>query len=216
MDIGVRQKGWIGIGLVLGMLGVACPSGAAAQDAEGRVKAYVERMAGATPTSTVQRRLEQYEPLIEYFTGLSFTRPGVTVNAAFVRALIAAESGGVRTAVSDKGAIGLMQILPSTAHRAARDLYETGYDFRYVDETRLRDLKAEDLEDPAINVLIGCYLIDRYNGQYGNDLSKTVSAWNAGPRAVDRHDGAPPYVETLELIGRVNAYYLYYERRGGG
>jgi len=43
-----------------------------------------------------------------------------------------------------------------------------------------------------------------------------VSAWNAGPQAVARYQGTPPYRETLELIGRVNAYYVYYNRRQGG
>ena len=209
------HKHWVGIGLLLllGMLGAASPEGVCAQAIDARVQAYVERMAHEVPDPAMQRRLEQYEPLIRYFTGLSFTRPGVTVNAAFVRALISAESGGMRTAVSDKGAVGLMQILPSTGREAAQVLYRTGYDFRYVDERRLRTLTADDLKTPAINLLIGCYLLDRYNRQFGNDLAKTVSAWNAGPNAVDRHGGTPPFIETLELIGRVNAYYVYYGRR---
>lgn len=204
----------MGIGLVVALLGSLPVSETRAQQTDLRVRAHVERMAREVPTSTVQRRLDRYESLIRYFTGLSFTRSGVTVNAAFVRALISAESAGVPTAVSDKGAVGLMQILPSTARRAARVLYETGYDFQYVDEARLRSLTAEDLKTPAINLLVGCYLLDRYNRRYGNDLAKTVGAWNAGPRAVELHGGAPPYGETLELIGRVNAYYVYYARRG--
>jgi len=184
-----------------------------AQQMDRRVRLQVDRMAREVPGSVTQRRVAQYEPLIQYFTGLAYTRRGVTVNASFVRALISAESAGVATVVSHKGAIGLMQILPTTARPAARALYETGYDFRYVDESRLKAITAADLKTPAINLLIGCYLLDRYNGQYGNSLVKTVSAWNAGPRSVDRHGGAPPYRETLELIGRVNAYYVYYNRK---
>jgi hypothetical protein len=178
-----------------------------------QVRQYVEQMARETPGTVVQQRLARYNALIQYMTSLSFTRPGVTVNPSFVRALISAESAAVPTAVSSKGAIGLMQIMPATGRPAAKALYASGYDFRFVDERRLENLTAEDLKIPAINVLIGCYLLDRYNQRFGNDLAHTVSAWNAGPQAVARYQGAPPYRETLELIGRVNAYYVYFNRR---
>ena len=208
----MRTTGWkLMAALIAGMLLVSSTD-AWAQRVERHVRVHLDRMAREVPSSATQRRLARYESLIRYFTGLAYTRPGITVNASFVRALISAESAAVTTAVSHKGAIGLMQIMPATAQPAARALYETGYDFRFVDESRLKDITAEDLKTPAINLLIGCYLLDRYNGQYGNDLAKTVSAWNAGPRSVDRHGGAPPYRETLELIGRVNAYYIFYDR----
>lgn len=204
----------IGRGL-MGLLiaSIVLTSDAWAQRMDRQVRVYVDRMAREVPSATMQRRVARYEPLIQYFTGLSYTQPGITVSTPFVRALVAAESAGVATAVSHKGAIGLMQIMPATARPAARALYETGYDFRYIDESRLQAITKADLKTPAINLLIGCYLLDRYNGQFGNDLAKTVSAWNAGPRSVDRYDGAPPYRETLELIGRVNAYYMFFNRQ---
>ncbi len=195
--------GWLGL------------DGAMAQS-RAQVRQYVEQMARETPGAVVQERLVRYDALIRYMTSLSFSRPGVTVNASFVRALISAESAAVPTAVSSKGAIGLMQIMPATGRPAAKALHASGYDFRFVDERRLENLSAEDLKTPAINVLIGCYLLDRYNQRFGNDLARTVSAWNAGPQAVARYQGTPPYRETLELIGRVNAYYVYYNRRQGG
>ena len=187
--------------------------GSAEAQSRRQVRVHVERMAREVPGPAVQQRLTRYDPLIEYFTGLSFTRPGITVNTSFVRALVSAESAAEPTAVSSKGAVGLMQIMPATARPAAKALFATGYDFRYVDERQLENVTAEDLKTPAINLLIGCYLLDRYNQRFGNDLAKTVSAWNAGPQAVDRHRGAPPYRETLELIGRVNAYYVFYNRQ---
>lgn len=203
---------WLCAALLAGWMSV---EGTHAQS-RAQVREHVQRMAREVPSRTVQERLARYESLIQYMTSLSFTRPGITVNTSFVRALIAAESAAVPTAVSSKGAIGLMQIMPSTARPAARALAATGYDFRYVDERRLANLTADDLKTPAINLLIGCYLLDRYNGRFGNDLAKTVGAWNAGPRAVDRYRGAPPYRETLELIGRVNAYYVYFGRQRAG
>lgn len=173
---------------------------------------YVRQMADETPSRATQQRIRQYEPYIQYVAELSFTRPGVTVNANFLRALMAAESGGRANAVSGKGAVGLLQLLPETARRAARALYDTGHTFRYVRRSQLRNVTARDLKNPALNILIGGYLLDRYNQRFGNDLAHTVSAWNAGPERVQQYRGAPPYRETLTLIGRVNAYYQYFLR----
>lgn len=207
----MRVIGWGLVGTLI--TGIMLVGDGWAQGMDRRVQVHVDRMAREVPSAAMQRRVARYEPLIRYFTGLSYTQPGIIVNPSFVRALIAAESAGVATAISHKGAIGLMQIMPATARPAARALYETGYDFRYIDESRLQAITKEDLKIPAINLLIGCYLLDRYNGRFGNDLAKTVGAWNAGPRSVDRYDGAPPYRETLELIGRVNAYYVFFNRQ---
>lgn len=170
-------------------------------------------MAKDIPARGTRRRVRSYDRYIEYFSGLSYSRARYTVNSNFVRALIAAESSGRPDVVSVDGAIGLMQILPETGRRAARALYATGFDFRYVDRRRLQSLDAGDLRDPAINILIGCYLLDRYNLEFGDNLARTVGAWNAGPRRIRQYGSAPPYEETLELIGRVNAYYLHFRRR---
>lgn len=182
-------------------------------DGRDDVRRAVQRKANEVPGRATLRRLSSYERYIQYFSGLAYSRPGVTVNTNFVRALIAAESSARRTVVSSDGAIGLMQLLPETARRAARELYATGYDFRFVDRQRLQAFTASDLKDPAINILIGCYLLDRYNNVFGNDLARTVGAWNAGPERIRQYEGAPPYRETLGLIGRVNAYYLFFRRQ---
>lgn len=165
------------------------------------------------PAVSIRKRLQRYESYIQYFTGLVYTRAGVTVNANFVRALIAAESGARPRAISEDGAIGLLQIRPETGRRAAEKLHATGYNFRYVSRTTLRDLDADDLKKPAVNILIGCYLLDRYNAAFGGNLARTVGAWNAGPHRVRQYRGTPPYEETLDLIGRVNAFYLFFRRR---
>ena len=176
------------------------------------VQQYIRQMAHETPPKATQQRLHRYEPYIQYVASLSFSRAGITVNADFLRALIAAESGGRPDAVSDKNAVGLMQLLPETARRAGRELYATGHAFRYVRRSQLRNITARDLKNPALNILIGGYLLDRYNGQFDNNLAHTVAAWNAGPGRVRQYRGAPPYRETLTLIGRVNAYYRYFLR----
>jgi len=190
---------------------------AAAVQGQSTSKEYVSRIVQQTrpeaPAAGTLKRLQHYEPYIQYFAGLVYTRSGVTVDADFVRALIVAESSARPDAVSDENAIGLMQIRPETGRRAAQTLYATGYHFRHVDRTRLRSLRTRDLKDPAVNILIGCYLLDRYNAAFGDHLARTIGAWNAGPERVRQHRGTPPFPETLNLIARVNSFYLYFRRR---
>src|SRR5574340_249992 len=103
------------------------------------------------------------------------------IDAALVKAVIRAESDFVPHAVSPKGAIGLMQLMPATArmHNVGRIL------------------------DPRQNVEGGVehlrYLLDRYAG----NLRLALAAYNAGEKAVDSHGGVPPFPETWEYLSRV-------------
>jgi Transglycosylase SLT domain len=108
------------------------------------------------------------------------------VDPALVKAVISTESGWNPQAVSRKGAVGLMQLIPGTAQR-----FGVGNPF-----------------DPAQNVEGGTTylkaLLDRYNG----DLSKTLAAYNAGEHAVDASRGVPAYLETQRYVQKVqNAYF---------
>jgi len=101
--------------------------------------------------------------------------------------------------------------MPETGRIAARELYESGIDFEYVDERRLKNLRAEDLYDPAINILIACYLSATYLDQFLGRHDLVVSAWNAGPGAVTAHGNRPPpYEETHQLMARVRGYMTYF------
>jgi len=108
------------------------------------------------------------------------------VDPALVKAVISTESGWNPQAVSRKGAVGLMQLIPETAQR-----FGVGNPY-----------------DPAQNVEAGTTylkaLLDRYDG----DLNKSLAAYNAGPHAVDRSGGVPAFRETREYVQRVtNAYF---------
>jgi len=98
-----------------------------------------------------------------------------------VRSVMAAESANRSDAISPKGAIGLMQLMPDTAQLLGADPY-----------------------DPAQNVDAGVrYLRDlllRYNG----GLFHALAAYNAGPGAVDKYQGVPPYRETINYVVRIN------------
>lgn len=213
----MRQlRGSIGFILVVVLYGLV-PLTTAGQErhpTKDYVRHVVERMGTKAPARSTLRRLHDYDAYIRYFSGLPYIRRHVNLSTNFVRALIAAESGARRSAVSSEGAIGLMQIKPETARRAGRELYASEREFKFVPRRRLRTVTQEDLKDPAVNILIGCYLLDRYNAQFGDDLARTVAAWNAGPRRIRQYGGTPPYRETLELIGRVNAFYRYFQRPG--
>lgn len=174
---------------------------------------YLERHAHEVPPKRTQERLKEFDEMIRYFSTLSFTRPGVTVSANFLRALISAESAADPYAVSHMDAIGLTQITYETGRVAARSLYNMGHEFDFVERERLKNLQPSDLFDPGINILICVYLMDKYNNDYGGNLALSVSAWNAGPGSVTRFRGYPPYDETMTLIARVESYFRFYRRQ---
>jgi len=106
---------------------------------------------------------------------------------AIVQSIARAESGYRLDAVSPKGAIGLMQLMPKTA----------------------AELDA-DPRDPAQNADAGARYLRDLLAKYQNDphqVSKAVAAYNAGPAAVDKYDGIPPYAETIQYVNRVLKQY---------
>lgn len=155
-------------------------------------------------------RIAQYDHLIRYFANFSYFRPKHKVSPDFIRALILAESGADPKAVSNKNALGLGQILFSTGEQAAQELAGSLTSFRYVPKRKLQNLREADLLDPAVNILLTCYLVAKYNFKFDGRLDLVVSAWNAGEytESLSRKSHAP-YRETEDLIGKVNAYYVY-------
>lgn len=108
------------------------------------------------------------------------------VSPALIKAIITAESCFRPTAKSNKGAVGLMQLMPATAKRF-------GVTNRYNNS---RNIKAGSRYLK--------FLLKHFKG----DLRKTIAAYNAGEGAVRRHNGIPPYKETRTYVKRVlNAYY---------
>ena len=106
---------------------------------------------------------------------------------AIVHSIARAESGYREDAVSPKGAIGLMQLMPKTA----------------------AELDA-DPRDPAQNADAGARYLRDLLEKYENDphqVSKAVAAYNAGPAAVDKYHGIPPYAETIQYVNRVLKQY---------
>jgi len=157
------------------------------------------------------RRIKKYEHLIIYFTGFAYFEANRVVSPEFLKALIIAESSANPTAHSTKGALGLGQHMYPTAKKAALSLAQTRVDFRYVDERQLLNLQPEDLYDPAINIMLSCYLVAKYNYRFNGRIDLVMTAWNAGENTDSLKTHTPAsYQETEKLIGKVNGYYLYF------
>jgi soluble lytic murein transglycosylase-like protein len=111
------------------------------------------------------------------------------VDPALVKAIIANESGFDATATSKTGAQGLMQLEPATA----------------------AGLGVSDAYDPQQNVWGGTRyikgLLDRFHG----DMRLAVAAYNAGPGAVEKYGGVPPYAETQAYVDNVLDSYRKYK-----
>jgi soluble lytic murein transglycosylase-like protein len=114
------------------------------------------------------------------------------VPSAFVASIVAAESNFDCAAVSPKGAIGLMQLMPETAQQFGAD----------------PAIPAENI-DAGTRYLR--WLMDRYQ-RTRNSITHVIAAYNAGPGMVDRYRGIPPFRETRCYVKRVMAYMKEFSR----
>jgi len=108
-----------------------------------------------------------------------------------IKALIHAESNFNPNAVSQSGAIGLMQIMPDN----------------------LSAFGIRDPFDPRENVMGGTRYLKSLMEKYNRNLSLTLAAYNAGPGVVDRYKDIPPYPETETYVEKVLSYYSQYRNQ---
>lgn len=135
---------------------------------------------GARYAARLLARASIYDPIIERAAASQ------AIEANLLRAVIVVESGFNSRAVSRRGAVGLMQLMPSTARRFG----------------------VSDLNDPGQNVVAGASYLKFLIKRFGNDVRLALAAYNAGEDAVDRSGGRiPPYSETQAYVPRVLGIY---------
>lgn len=103
------------------------------------------------------------------------------IDVELLASIVHAESDGRAKAVSRTGAQGLMQLMPATA----------------------RDMGVQDSFEPAQNISGGTAYLDALLTRYHDNLALALAAYNAGPAAVDKYHGIPPYRETRAYVARV-------------
>jgi soluble lytic murein transglycosylase-like protein len=112
------------------------------------------------------------------------------VEESLIRAIIHAESAYQPDARSPKGAQGLMQLMPATA----------------------ADLDVSNPFDPAQNIDGGARYLSQLLAEFKGNLDLATAAYNAGPNAVYKYGGIPPYDETQEYVRRVKILYKRYDQ----
>jgi soluble lytic murein transglycosylase-like protein len=128
--------------------------------------------------------------MVKYAAEISEAADIYNLNPAFIAAVIHAESNFKPFARSQVGAQGLMQVMPSTMRILG---YRNGF-------------------DPRQNILAGSKYLRELLNDFNGNLLYTIAAYNAGPNAVKRFDGIPPYKETRGYVKKVLAHFKQYQK----
>lgn len=146
---------------------------------------YYMTESGRQPEIRFEKRSGTLKSLDEIVTEIA---EKFSIDANLVKAIITAESNCNPTAVSSRGAQGLMQLMPKTA----------------------RELNVTKPLDPKENIVGGVKYIKGLLASYG-DLRLALAAYNAGPGTVQKYAGIPPYRETINYVKKVIRYYKQFK-----
>lgn len=136
--------------------------------------------------SATQYSVSTTESVIRHYA----SRYGLDENLIY--AVIKVESDFNPNCVSNKGARGLMQLMPGTA----------------------AEMRVSSIFDPAQNIAGGTQYLTKMLELFNRDTRLALAAYNAGPDAVKQYGGIPPYDETQDYVKKVMAYWTWYKRGG--
>lgn len=152
----------------------------------------------AAMQSNLFKVLTQHPNLKKYDALLTSAASEYKVDPALMKAMMAAESGFNPQAVSPKGAVGLMQIMPATAER-----YGVAGDAKTSIQKKLTD--------PTINVRLAARYLRDLNRLFPNQQALVIASYNAGEGAVQRYRNTiPPFAETRNYVQLVTQFYHFY------
>jgi soluble lytic murein transglycosylase-like protein len=152
--------------------------------------------------SPLMRYLGAHPNLKKYEAMVDRAAAEFRLEPALIKAIMAAESGFDPNAVSPKGAVGLMQIMPATAQRYGLQ----------ADKKRTLHQK---LTDPAINIRLAAHYLHDLKEMFPQRLELAVASYNAGEGAVQKYrNQIPPYPETRNYVQLVEQFYQLYAPGG--
>ncbi|MFC5473967.1 lytic transglycosylase domain-containing protein [Paraherbaspirillum soli] len=149
--------------------------------------------------SPLFRYLSQHPNLKKYETIVDQAAQEFALEPALLKAVMAAESGFNPAAVSPKGAIGLMQIMPATAERYG------------LSSDRNKPLEQK-LTDPRTNIRLGARYLRDLLKMFPRQQELVIASYNAGEGAVQKYNNQiPPYPETRNYVQLVRQFYQLYQ-----
>lgn len=148
---------------------------------------FADKIFSSALTSTTDGNAD-IDALIEQYSAKN------GLDSAFVKAVIKQESGFQPKITSHCGAMGLMQLMPATAN----------------------SLGVKDAYDPEQNIAGGTKYLKGLLDRFGGDKSLALAAYNAGPNAVAKYNGIPPYKETQNYVKNIMSMYHQYSVNSEG
>jgi len=138
-----------------------------------------------------RRATDRYLDSLPFASEIRGAAQRYALDSLLLASIVEAESSFRPDAVSAKGALGLMQLMP------------------------LHFVPSDRPLDPAVNLNLGARYLRDLRKRYDGNLELTLAAYHAGPGTIDRYGGLPPYLETRRYVGRVLKLYSEHQRDAG-
>ena len=150
--------------------------------APGPIGDFSKILAGAQQSDSIAERNFASDDINKI---IQFTAKKYGVDEKLAMAVAKVESNLTANVVSSAGAVGVMQLMPETA----------------------QGLGVRNSKDPRENIDGGVRYLKQLMDTFNGDVTKAVAAYNAGPQAVQKYNGTPPYPETQNYVAKVMAQY---------